>query len=116
GGIGQGAEFEVVLPQSELEETTEALSSVDQLQAPTTRNRVLVVDDNEDIASMYEILLGAAGYETRSVSKPREAIGLFKTFRPHFALLDIGMPDMNGYELCRELSALPDARDTIFLS
>ncbi|GAA3955195.1 ATP-binding protein [Allohahella marinimesophila] len=115
-GIGQGAEFEVVLPQSELDQNSEHTSSTDLNRVATSKNRVLIVDDNEDIAAMYELLLIASGYDTRSVTKPKDSIEVFKQFQPHFALLDIGMPDIDGYELCGILSALPEARHTIFLS
>ncbi|MAM88949.1 MAG: histidine kinase [unclassified Hahellaceae] len=115
-GIGQGAEFEVLLPQSQLDQNAEYSGPVELVKVATNRNRILVVDDNEDIAAMYEILLNAAGYDTKSVTRPRDSIELFKRFKPHFALLDIGMPDLNGYELCRILSALPEAEHTVFLS
>jgi CheY-like chemotaxis protein len=66
-------------------------------------HRVLVVDDNRDVADMTATLLAFAGYETRTAYDPSEALALADALRPHIAIIDIGLPVMDGYTLAREL-------------
>ncbi len=114
-GLGKGTEFEVLLPLShkkfngpgKKEDTPSGLSD---------KKKILIVDDNQAVLSMYNLLLKHEGYETRTASSGKEAIAVFKEFAPDFALFDIGMPDMDGFELCRTLSATPEAKNTIFIS
>ena len=63
-------------------------------------HRVLVVDDVRDTAETLTRLVVGLGYEGRSISDPREAVAAASTFKPTVVLLDIGMPYINGYELC----------------
>ncbi|MES1206875.1 MAG: response regulator [Pseudomonadota bacterium] len=65
--------------------------------------RVLVVDDNEDAANMLGELLEDAGHEVRTAYTGIEALRAAETFRPDVVLLDIGLPDMDGYEVARRL-------------
>ncbi|HVY40725.1 MAG TPA: response regulator [Polyangia bacterium] len=67
--------------------------------------RVLVVDDNEDAANMLGELLEDAGHEVRTAYTGIEALRAAETFRPDVVLLDIGLPDMDGYEVARRLRA-----------
>ncbi len=72
--------------------------------------RVLVVDDNRDGAEMVSHLLTRAGHEVRIAHDPEQALLALDGFRPHVAILDIGLPMMDGYTLGRELrSRLADA-------
>jgi DNA-binding response OmpR family regulator len=61
------------------------------------------VDDNHDIASGVARVLAEAGYEVQTASDPVTAMALAEAFRPHIAILDIGLPLMDGYTLGREL-------------
>jgi CheY-like chemotaxis protein len=65
--------------------------------------RVLVVDDNEDAANMLGELLEDAGHEVRTAYTGIEALRAAETFLPDVVLLDIGLPDMDGYEVARRL-------------
>ena len=65
--------------------------------------RVLVVDDEHDEVLMLMMILREAGYETRGAYRGRDVIELVRNFEPHAVLLDIGMPDVNGYDTAREL-------------
>jgi CheY-like chemotaxis protein len=69
--------------------------------APT--QRVLVVDDNPDIAESTSALLKLNHYEVRTASSADEAVRVARVFSPTTVLMDIGMPRTNGYELCRML-------------
>ncbi len=114
-GLNCGSEFEIVLPRVKGE--ADGGSDSAELQGKSSGGlRVMLVDDNPDVTGMLELLLQYSGYETRTAGNGREAIEMFPGFRPHVALLDIGMPDMDGYELCLRLRALPEARDTAFFS
>lgn len=69
--------------------------------------RVLVVDDNRDAADSMADLLKLSGFEVTVVYRPSEALGLLAAFKPDLALLDIGLPEMDGYELARRIRASP---------
>lgn len=65
--------------------------------------RVLVVDDNPDAAEMLALLLTRHGHHAEVAEDGPSALEVFERFRPHVALVDIGLPMMDGYELAREL-------------
>ena len=69
--------------------------------------RVLIVDDNEALLQTLGLLIELFGHEVLTCSSPLEAINIAITFQPEVALLDIGMPHLNGYELCRQLRGVP---------
>jgi CheY-like chemotaxis protein len=70
--------------------------------------RALVVDDVRDVTDMLSVLLTHAGYEVSTASSAREAIALARQQSFDMIISDIGMPEMNGYELARTLRSLPD--------
>jgi CheY-like chemotaxis protein len=65
--------------------------------------RVLVVEDDDDVLAMMRSLLTRAGHEPLLASGPLSALATCKTSKPDFALLDIGLPDMDGYSLAERL-------------
>jgi CheY-like chemotaxis protein len=67
--------------------------------------RVLVVDDNVDSAEMLQLLLGSMGHEARTAHDGRSALSLVASDPPEVVLLDIGLPDMDGYEVARQIRA-----------
>ena len=73
-----------------------------------TTCRVLCVDDNKDAASSLAYLLGVVGYDARACFDGPSALTAAAEFRPHVCMLDINMPEMNGYELARRLRELLD--------
>ncbi|MEP7048947.1 MAG: response regulator [Pseudomonadota bacterium] len=77
---------------------------------PSTRGparRVLVVEDNADAGELLAAFLERAGHVPSVVNSAREALAIADALRPDIALIDIGLPDMNGFELVRSLRALP---------
>jgi CheY-like chemotaxis protein len=68
---------------------------------------VLIVDDYQDNAEMLGELLEQAGYETRVAYSAASALQAAVEFSPHVAILDLGMPDIDGADLARQLRALP---------
>nr|WP_317357073.1 response regulator transcription factor [uncultured Tyzzerella sp.] len=65
--------------------------------------KILVVDDDEHIAELISLYLNKEGYETREVYSGRKAIEEFSNFSPHLVLLDIMLPEIDGYQICREI-------------
>lgn len=68
--------------------------------------RVLVVDDNQDGADMIAEAIEQFGYATKPVYDGAAALAIAERFRPHVAIVDIGMPQMDGFEVARRLHAL----------
>jgi len=73
----------------------------------TVKRRVLVADDNEDSAETLSLLLQSMGHEVRSAHDGLRAVEEAEDFRPDVALLDIGMPGLDGYEVARRIRARP---------
>jgi CheY-like chemotaxis protein len=69
------------------------------------RLRVLVADDNRDSADSCAMLLRMSGHEVRTAYSGREALSVGAEFAPQLVLLDIGMPEMNGYEVASQIRA-----------
>ena len=108
-GLGQGSEFIVRLPLTFApdEQVTEKTSVT---AAPAPR-RVLIVDDNEDARESLVLLVRSWGHEVAGAADGPSAIALAEKFEPQTALLDIGMPGMNGYQLARHFRAMPRYAD-----
>jgi CheY-like chemotaxis protein len=71
------------------------------------RRRVLVADDNRDSADSMAVVLRMMGHDVRTVHDGRQAIDEAAVFRPDVALLDIGMPQVDGYEAARRIREAP---------
>ena len=71
--------------------------------APAPTRRVLIVDDNEDGAESLALLLELSGHETRRAHDGVEALEIAEQYRPDAVLLDIGLPRLNGYDVCRRI-------------
>ena len=102
-GLGHGSTFELRLPRTARPEAVSPTGV--PLKAPP--RRVLVVDDNVDAANSLAMLLGVEGHEAQVAYGSREALERIESFQPDVALLDIGLPEINGYELARRLRVLP---------
>ena len=77
---------------------------------PATDRRVLVVDDNEDAANTLAMILQLEGHEIRTAYSGDEALETLRDYRPDVALLDIGLPGIDGYELAQRIRVLPGQR------
>ena len=102
-GLGTGTEFIVRLPLAvDLAETNVTPA------APATERpmRMLVVDDNEDAAQALAMLLGMSGHDIRVAGDGLTALEIAERFEPHAALVDLGMPGIDGFELGRRLRSL----------
>jgi signal transduction histidine kinase/ActR/RegA family two-component response regulator len=105
-GPGRGAEFVVSLPLAATSGTEKAAASVSKkprLGGPPPR--VLVADDNVDSAELMAMLFTALGCEVAVAHDGEQAVQTARTFCPDFAVLDIGMPLLDGYEAARKMRA-----------
>ncbi|MFC5549890.1 ATP-binding protein [Massilia aerilata] len=110
-GPGRGSEFTVRLPLLEAAPCAADAPAEQDAQGGGAgmpeAMRVLVVDDNLDAAEALTMALGMYGCETRVAHTAQSALALAPSFGPDAVLLDIGLPDLNGYELARRLRKLP---------
>ena len=105
-GPGEGSEFVVRLPVVEAPGDTQIETSPTEFyQGP--KWRVLVADDNQDSADSLSLLLTLKGYEVWTAHDGLEAVKAATTHQPDVALLDIGMPKLNGYEVARHIRGQP---------
>jgi PAS domain S-box-containing protein len=114
-GPGKGSEFSIRLPSAAPSSATgSVLSDSAKHDATSPTARVLLVDDHNDVVEGLSRLLSVLGYDVRAAQNPIDALELAEAFRPQIAILDIGLPTMDGYALARELRArLSDAPPTL---
>jgi two-component system, sensor histidine kinase len=107
-GPGRGSEFEVSLPLA-------SVSVVEQTAVPSrsndeTKRRVLLVEDNADALEVLADLLSMWGHEVRAVPDGLSGVDTALSMRPDVALIDIGLPGIDGYEVARRIRADPNGR------
>jgi PAS domain S-box-containing protein len=115
-GPGRGSEFIVRLPVAvPAFEVSQVEVSADD-PAADAGLKILVVDDSRDAADTCATVLELSGHEVQTAYNGRRALELARTFRPHALLLDIGLPDVNGYELARTIRAAPWAGGMVLIA
>jgi CheY-like chemotaxis protein len=108
-GPGKGSEFAVRLPVvAGAHAVAPAPMKIFPPERTGAHQRVLLVDDNNDVAEVMEELLEAADYEVAVAHDGAEALRVAERFQPDVAVLDIGLPVMDGYELARRLHDGPN--------
>lgn len=86
-------------------------------QAPAAaRRRVLVAEDNRDAADTLGLLLELYGHEVRIAHSGNAALSVARSFHPDAALLDIGIPDLDGYEVARKLRVETFCPDIVLIA
>jgi two-component system, chemotaxis family, CheB/CheR fusion protein len=117
-GLGKGSEFTVRLPLKQ-----EAESPAGAPRGPTLEplpagafHRVLIVDDNSDIAELVAELARSLGHEVALAPDGPTALTRAASFRPNIALIDVGLPGMNGYELARRMREIPGMKDVVLIA
>jgi two-component system CheB/CheR fusion protein len=78
--------------------------------------RILLVEDDDAVAGTTALWLRLQGHEVRSARNGRSALAQVGEFGPQVVLLDIGLPDMDGYEVARRLRARPEGRDLVLVA
>jgi len=100
-GTGQGTEFTITLP---LAVAAQAERDPNRIGSPPRASlRILVADDSQDGADSLAFLLKAAGHDVYTAYEGRTAIELAEQHRPDVVLLDIGMPEISGYDVARAI-------------
>jgi PAS domain S-box-containing protein len=116
-GAGTGSEFIVKLPALTATPVPKPGPDNDNVRAICgSRRRVLVVDDNRDAAESLGMLLEMDNCTVSVAFDGLQALEALDTFVPDIALLDIGMPGMDGYELARRIRAAPGGRDLVLVA
>ena len=77
--------------------------------------RILIADDDAPNADLLEAHLDGSGYETKITSNGEQTLALAKSWKPDLILLDVMMPKLSGFEVCRRLRADPQTRDVAVL-
>lgn len=80
------------------------------------QRRILVVDDNQDSASTLAILLRLMGNVTKTANDGLQAVEAASDFRPDVVLLDIGLPQIDGYEACRRIRRQPGGNEVVMVA
>jgi two-component system, sensor histidine kinase len=109
-GLGRGSEFIVDLPLAAARTELSHIPARSQSNAnagATRTSKVLIADDNVDSAESWAAMLQMEGLETRVVFAGADAVRAAAEFMPDVVLLDIGMPELNGYEVARRLRTKP---------
>jgi signal transduction histidine kinase/ActR/RegA family two-component response regulator len=111
-GLGQGATFELRLPRG----AAPTLETRESAGMRFVKHRVLVVDDNADAAESLAQLLDLEGHATQVAYTARRALEQFDSFQPDVVLLDIGLPEMDGYEVAHRLRQRAESNDVILVA
>lgn len=114
-GSGQGSSFKVRLPTLPVAPST-AESRLAEPALPMRKFRILVVDDYADAAESLEMLLQMSGHQVKTADCGLKAVEQAQIFQPEVVLIDIGLPDMDGYEVAKRLRELPETRDAILIA
>jgi PAS domain S-box-containing protein len=99
-GLGKGAEFVVRLP---LVSTSMPAAAIDAPQPAKAHSRILVVEDNVDSAESLAMLLRFEGHEVQVAHEGMAALKVLETFPANFVVLDIGLPNMDGYVVAQAI-------------
>ncbi len=112
GGIGRGSEFTIRVPLAQEASVPAVADDAPGRQATVTPRRILLVDDNQDVLQGLRSLLEVGGHVVQAVGDPASALRASASFVPDLAILDIGLPGMDGYELASELRRRPGFDNT----
>ena len=107
-GSGSGSTFVIQLPQAV---STEATTGESAVPASPVHYRVLLIEDNEDGREMMSMMLASYGNQVLKAADGFEGLRIAALDKPDIALVDIGLPGMDGYEVARRLRADPGTRE-----
>jgi len=113
-GSGAGSEFSVRLPIAD--PVADSTRAPDAGQWIGGAQRILLADDNRDSLESLALLLELQGNEVRTAPDGAHAVAEAERFRPDVALLDVGMPRMNGYDACRQIRAQEWGRNMLLVA
>jgi len=113
-GDRQGSEFVIRLPLFNAPSLMQAPQP--EVAQSLTKLRILLIDDNADVSESLALLLQLEGHEVDTADCGLTGIEKAQAFRPQVVLLDIGLPDISGYEVARRLRELPETRQTLLVA
>ena len=116
GGLGKGSEFMVHLPTISTGPAASVTEEPRPQAAAGTGLRILIVEDNEALAQTTGWMVEMLGHDYRLAGNGKDALALAAEYRPNVVMMDIGLPGMNGYDLCAAMRAEPHLKDTIFIA
>ncbi len=102
-GAGTGSTFIVRIPLADEDTTGREIAERVPGSAPAPRIKILVIDDNQEVAQTIGWMLDEMGHDYRLIHDGRSALAAAREFGPDAVLLDIGLPGMDGYAVCRVL-------------
>jgi two-component system CheB/CheR fusion protein len=115
-GRGRGSTFEVRLPTTEPPPAREKQPDPTPAPSISAQRRVLIVEDNQDIRESSCEVLAMAGFEVIGAATGFEALEKAPAFRPNAVLLDVGLPDLSGYDVARRLRENPEFAATLLVA
>jgi two-component system CheB/CheR fusion protein len=115
-GLGKGSMFVVRLPALPADSVLHEASIILEEAAMIKRCRILVVDDNIDALEISAEVLAIYGHEVKTAPDGEAALEIARTFLPDLVLLDIGLPGIDGYEVCRRMRKLADWQNTVIVA
>jgi CheY-like chemotaxis protein/two-component sensor histidine kinase len=115
-GLGHGSEFIIRLPLAADVEASAKTDGPARTSNVLSPRRVLVVDDNRDSAHSLAMLLQFLGAEVQTANSGADALAAIESFRPNVVLLDLGMPEMDGYEVARRIRARTEFSDIMLIA
>ncbi|HLA74086.1 MAG TPA: PAS domain S-box protein [Steroidobacteraceae bacterium] len=114
-GIGRGSEFIMRIPRRGLI-VAEPAQTDEDVGPPPVKRRVLIADDNRDAATSLAMLLELEGHDVTVVHDGRQALQNIQNHNPDVAMLDIGMPEIDGYEVARRARQQPSGRSVMLIA
>lgn len=117
-GLGKGSEFIVSLPLVSTVQAEQVTIETDRILPPNPqrRRRVLIIDDNRDIAEILSSLLEKEGHEVMVAYNGTQGIANARQFRPEVLICDIGLPGLNGYQVAQTFRTDEELKDVIRIS
>ena len=115
-GPERGTEIIVRLPASEPSVEQPGSIAPEAPASSEAKLRIMIVDDNKDAADTCEMLLQLLGHEVRTAHAGRSVRALAETFRPHVLLLDIGLPDISGYEVAKQIRSTTWGQNAVLIA
>lgn len=115
-GAGKGSEFVLRLPLAAESSAGDPPADRRAASRESVRRRIMVVDDSKDLVQSLGMLLKLMGHEVHMAYGGREALESIEGFHPDLALIDIGMPDVSGYEVARRIRANSALRSLVLVA
>jgi PAS domain S-box-containing protein len=117
-GLGQGSEFSLFLPLAADTAQCENESSVESVEtfSPCFSMNILIVEDNPDAAESLAMILELLGHRVRAVHDGVAALKVVPSLRPDVMLIDIGLPGMDGYDVAKQVRAMPELSQTVMIA